>query len=319
VHVWENVERGATLPVEYLRDDPASVRVPQPIDWPTSALWLGIGAVLICGGVVAVRAAFRRPSEDAETEAIDQVPVVNIAAEPSYWPTARRSLGFWTGAVCLVVGIPLAGAGCFTLFDDWRFQRSATATDGTVLTKKIRKSQRRGRTRIRGYEATYRFTVDGRIYEGRDQISRDGWQPLREQEPTRVRYRPRDPSDNRLDAPRPWLRRTVVLLVGLLFSGIGGFLFIGAIRRARLEWRLSREGARTEGTITDCFDRNVVIDGVRQWRLRYEFCDQHGRRHQNTTDLPEDDAARWTVGATGLVLYDPAQPDEAMWIGQESA
>jgi hypothetical protein len=318
VHVWERVERGSSLPVEYARDDPASARVPGPLDRASLALWLGLGGALICGGVLAFRAAFRRyPLADAESLTPDSPAVVAIAAEPSFWPLARRSFGFWTGAMCLLIALPLAGASILTHYADWSFGREATFTDGTVLTKEIRKSRRRGKTRVRGYEATYRFAVDGRVYEGRDQLSLDGWRALHEQERTRVRYRPRDPSDNRLDAPRPWLRRTVMLLSGILLSGIGGFLFAGAVRRARLEWRLSPHGARTEGTVTARFDRNLVVDGVRLWRLQYEFSDDQGVRHENTTDMPETDAAGWNVGESGVVLYDPARPDEAIWIGRE--
>lgn len=183
-----------------------------------------------------------------------------------------------------------------------------------VLTKEIERSGKRNETKR--YHATYRFTVGERTFEGRDELSSEGWQRLREREPTDVLYRPNNPSSSRLAGSRPWFSKAFITLLGTLFTGIGGTVFMGAVRHARLEWRLRQSGVHAQGTVTELRDRNLKINGVRQWRLHYEFSDYQGRRHQNTTDLPEDEAQNWTVGETGRVLYDSARPSEAMWLGR---
>ena len=128
-------------------------------------------------------------------------------------------------------------------------------------------------------------------------------------------YRSHSPSSNRLAGHRPWFWKAFFALPGALFAGVGGMFFFGAIGQARLEWRLRQTGVHAQGKVTELRDRNLKINGVRQWRLHYEFSDYQGRRHQNTTDLPEDEAQSWRVGETGKVLYDSARPSEAMWLG----
>jgi hypothetical protein len=51
----------------------------------------------------------------------------------------------------------------------------------------------------------------------------------------------------------------------------GKTLFLGAVRHAMREWLLRQQGVNTLGTVTELWERNVKIDGVRQWRLHFEF------------------------------------------------
>ena len=71
--------------------------------------------------------------------------------------------------------------------------------------------------------------------------------------------------------------------------------------------------------MTELKPRNLKVNKARIWRLRYEFRDYQGRAHAQTVDVPESDAELWKVGDTGRVLYDPANPRDAIWLGRDEA
>jgi hypothetical protein len=204
------------------------------------------------------------------------------------------------------------------MYEDWRFAWDAVSTDGMILTKDIKRS--RSGQRITSYGATYRFMVPEGTFEGRTKRSYADWVRLQERHPVEVLYLPDSPSESRIAGPRSWVRTTFPSLfgcmLGFMFLAIGARLFGRAVRHARLEWRLRRHGAAADGTVTDVRDRHITTNGVRQWRLHYEYNDFLGVRHAATHDLPEDEALPWEVGAVGGVRYDPAKPTEAIWLGR---
>lgn len=233
----------------------------------------------------------------------------------------RTSFGFWFGGIFLLVGLPLFVVSIFLFYDDWRFSQEARSTQGLVLAKEIRQShssRRSGssRSRTKHYELTYRFTVQGETFEGRDELSQEDWERLAERGPVDVLYRPQKPSSNRLAGHRPWLLKTMFGLLGSVFTVLGGTIVVRSVRHARLEGRLRQHGVSTEGTVTELRVRNLKINDVQLWRLHYEYRDSQGHRHVKTIDMPEDEIQRWKVGDIGQVLYDPAQPAEAVWVGR---
>jgi len=239
-----------------------------------------------------------------------------------------RSFGVWFGGIFLLVGLPLFVVSIFLFYDDWRFSREARSTEGTVLTKEIRQSDDstgadrragRGTSRTNHYEVTYRFTVQGETLEGRDELTQEDWERLREHGPVGVLYLPQTPSSNRLAGQRPWLMKTMFGLIGSVFTVLGGTIVVRSVRHARLEARLRQHGVSTQGTVTELRVRNLRINDVQQWRLHYEYRDHQGHRHVKTFDLPEDEAQQWKVGDVGSVLYDSAQPTEAVWLGRDDS
>jgi hypothetical protein len=236
------------------------------------------------------------------------------AHEPSYWPLARRSGEFWTGAIFVLVATPFAVAGILQVSEEWRFARHGVSTDGMVLTKEI---VRPGRNQAsRQYDATYRVMVPEGAFENRVRLSYPDWARLKERQAVEVVYLPERPASNRLVASQPWLAAAVLPLLGSMFFAIGATLSYRSIRRARLDWRLRQRGASANGVVIEVRDRHLEINGVRQWCLHYEFDDFRGSRHTGTHDLPEDEAVEWTIGASGVVRYDPGKPTDAIWLGR---
>jgi hypothetical protein len=315
VRVWEGIDADSPLTVEYLRDDPASARVVRERDdLKPAALWLLLGSALVLGGLTAIKRSFK--SDAVDTSSTSPPRDTPVAQEPSFWPLVRRTTAFWFGGFILSCGVPAVLAGGWQLYEDATFRRQARATPGVVLTKEIKRSG--NQKRIKRYEVTYRYTVGGETFEARDVLVLDRWARLIEREPTDVLYRAQKPRSSRLAGPRPWLLGTVVIvLFGALFTGIGATFFIGAIRRARLEWRLRQSGVSTPGTVVELRELPLKINDVQQWRLHYRYRDLRGRDHDKAIDVPEDEATLWKVGDACKVLYDSAQPAEAVWLGRD--
>jgi hypothetical protein len=319
VHLWEQVERGSALVAEYLPGQHESARVVQdrPDRRRRILFGLSVGAILILIGLFLFKSGLRPSSVAQGSTPTRTVTAVARAPEPlSFWSVALRSVGIWFGGIFLVVAVPMVVVPAFLFYNDWLFARSASATQGMVLTKEIRRSGRQNRATE--YRLTYRFTVDGKTLEGRDELLQQGWERLTERAPTEVRYLPQRPSSSRLAGPRPWIQKAVFALVGSVFSVVGATFFIGAVRRARLEWRLRRHGVNAHGTVTELRERDLKINGERLWRLHFEFRDFQGRVHRNTIDMSADEAQQWKVGDSGNVLYDSSQPVEAVWLGRDA-
>jgi hypothetical protein len=258
----------------------------------------------------------RRAATPDLTEPVGEASNVGVPHQQSFWSLARKSPGLWFGGISLLVGLPwLVVNGIVPLHDEWRFAQEGRSTRGMVLTKEIRRS---GSTRSETlhYEATYRFAVAGETIEGRDELSREDWERLVEREPADVLYRVQKPSSNRLAGHRPWLLKTLFGLIGLVLTVLGSTLLVRAVRSTRLGSRLRQHGVSAQGTVTEVRDRNLRINRVQLWRLQYEYRDFEGRRHVKAFDLPQDEAQAWKVGDVGGVLFDPASPTEAVWLGR---
>jgi hypothetical protein len=131
-------------------------------------------------------------------------------------------------------------------------------------------------------------------------------------------YLPRAPAKSRLAGQGSGLGILLLPLMGTLFGGIGARFFVRALRHARLEWRLRREGTRADAIVTDISATNLTINRIRQFRLLYEYRDHQSARHTGTIDLGEDEATLWKVGDVGAVLYDPRRPAAVVWTGTPS-
>jgi hypothetical protein len=319
VHVWERLERGSPVDIEYLTAGTAAPRLvrDRSRERKSALLWLAIGLPLVVGGLLFVRAAFRRrTSAHDESNASSAEPIISKPPQ-SVLRLALQSGGFLAGALILAVGLPML-VGSLVLFHvDWQFANEARVTQGMVLTKSTRTSGRGSTTKH--YEATYRFSVGGDTFEGDEEVSQAFWERLVEREPVDVFYRPTTPSANQLEPEGRWLLKILFTLLGALFTAIGGTLFGRSLRHAALELRLRQTGVRTTGTITSLAPLNLKINSVQQWRLEYAYQDFQGRRHVGTRDLPAPDAQRWKIGDSGTVLYDSSQPTVEIWLGDDRA
>jgi hypothetical protein len=242
VHVWERTEPGSALPIEHLpgRLETARVVSDRPARNGSAGVFAAVGAVLVLAALVTFTRAVRLGSRSDADVSGTLGPAVPIApaGESSYWTLARRSSGFWLGAIFLLVGTPLFIGTVSASVEEWRFSHDVRSTQGMVLTKEVRRSGKRHRGRT--YEATYRFTVAEATFENRTALPHRDWGRLREREPARVLYLADDPAKSRLAGQGSGVWIVLAPLIGAVFAGVGATIAVRAIRNARLEWHLRR-------------------------------------------------------------------------------
>jgi len=117
-----------------------------------------------------------------------------------------------------------------------------------------------------------------------------------------------------------------VLVLGLIivYGGIGGVLFIlffivGAVYvviwRGSEMRRLATEGVETTGTVVEKYRRHRGVSrrrGVR--RIRYEYCDASGQKHQGWAGVSWEYHEAVKVGDPVKVVYLPQRPSvSALW------
>jgi hypothetical protein len=210
VHLWERVEPGSPLAVEYSMGQPGTARVSLDRSTEHRAALLALG-----GGAVLVSIAL----------------LVIFKAGGAFWPAAELRGALWFGGLFLLVGVPLLVVGVSRFYGDWQFAREALPTQGLTLTKEIKKGRNRAnREPTREYEVTYRYSVDGETFEGRDELSADDWQTVVERAPISVSYRPARPSSSHLALRNAWLEKTVFVLAGSACMAAGCWVVIRSRR-----------------------------------------------------------------------------------------
>ena len=241
VHLWERVERGSPLAVDYLAGPPATARVARdtPGQDRSAIAALGGGALLISIAVITVfkGAGPRRRvghagsvPPDAAFGSAGTTPAAVVTGEAAFWRAVERSWAVWLCGLLLLVGLPLFAVGAFRFYDDWHFAREAVLTQGVTLTKEIKRGRNRAnRTPSHKYEVTYRFSVSGEPFEGRDQLSADDWLEVVEQAPIDVLYRPARPSSSHLPGRNVW-EKTIFVFTGSLCTIAGCWIVLRARR-----------------------------------------------------------------------------------------
>ena len=235
----------------------------------------------------------------------------------SFRPGASPAL--LAGGILLLVGLVFLAVSAAQLLENQRFAQEGRLTQGTILAKIINTSTSgsgSSRSRSRHYEATYRFAIEGTVFEGRDELLQADWERLAEGGTVDVLYLPADPASNRLAGSRPWLLQMIFGVLGLVLAPIGAALVARAIRRARLESRLRAHGMTAQGRITELGPGGLRINNVQQWRLKYEYQDASGSRHASALTLSPMEADEWHVADHGIVRYDQAKPADSVWVGR---
>ena len=136
------------------------------------------------------------------------------------------------GGILLLVAIVLVAIASGEIYEDWQFAHNARSVQGTILTKSNKNSSsgRRGKKRksigTKHYEANYRFDVDGKTYDGEDELTHKAWDRLAEGQPAEILYLPDHPALSRLAGPRPKLEKALFGIIGLASLIVGALLVL---------------------------------------------------------------------------------------------
>lgn len=239
------------------------------------------------------------------------------AEAPTFFQLARRSFWLLFGGVFLVAGLLLTFIGAGMVWNEGRFAGEGVDAEGVVIGKTIRQADA-SEDRSTEYHVSYRFTAsDGQVIDASDDIAFDRWEALVEEGPITIEYLAGSPGQNRAAGGDGPMILYVTLGIGLLALGIGLAITIWQLRRLRLTHRLWREGVAIEGTVTRVEPANVTFNNRPLFRLRYEYGDAAGARHDATSGLIAwEEAEGWQPGDRGAVRYDPRKPELSVWIGE---
>lgn len=235
---------------------------------------------------------------------------------PSVLTLAWRSFWVLFGGIWLVVGVGLLSSGVATARHEYEYRSAGESAGAVVLAKDIRRATKDQGT---SYEITYRFnTSDGRPVQRRESVSIATWEPLREGDTIAVEYLRRDPSVNRLADGGDLATPVSFIVMGGVFGGVGGFLFIKGVRWVLRERRLRRDGTLTDATVTAVAPTKISLNRQQQWAVYYQYRDHGGREQEGRSGyLAPDEAQSWNRGDIGKVRFDRERPGESIWLGHE--
>jgi Protein of unknown function (DUF3592) len=232
----------------------------------------------------------------------------------------RRAIVLWVGTIFIVGG----GAVALTSIGEWRdaqrFERNALVTRATVISTTLERASRESNTSTQ-YLATYRFIAsDGTTVEQTEELPFDDWEPLGEGSQLDVRYLPADPSTARSRARNPWWEMPAIVGFTGLFVVLGAFLARPGARRVLTILRVQLRGVDATATVLEVAPTGDMINRVPQWHVRYEFRDREGRAQTGVSDfLAPHEAAQWRPADRVAIRFDPARPQDSLWLGKLSA
>jgi Protein of unknown function (DUF3592) len=232
---------------------------------------------------------------------------------------ARRSLLLWFGAGFLAGGLVCLTMGIQWAAQEWRYQNEARTVDAEVLGKSILPASRQDHSSTR-YEITYRFTTEnGTETQGTDAVGVEQWESLDIGSTIKIVYLPCEPQSNRPESTGDSGSALAAMILGSIFSVVGGVVFVRSAIRVLRQWSILKHGDLTQATVLAVQPGNAEINNVRQWEVRYQYRDHHGRVHEGTSgDVAPVLAHAVAVGDTVGVRFDRDRPEYSAWIEPEA-
>lgn len=219
--------------------------------------------------------------------------------------------------VFFVAGSALTVIGLRDLAEALRLRREGRTVEAVVVDKDIRRADRKGNPRTE-YALRYRFQAEGGpVVEGRAVVGVDEWERVQVGDRLAVRYLPGVAGVHRRSDAKDLESPIVNLALGVGIGSLFGTLLGRQLFRLRRDLRLRRHGVPTEATVLTVEPAGVVVNRVAQWRIRYRYHDHLNKaRDGDSGVVPPGDVEGWKAGDTGTVRFDPARPQDSVWIGR---
>lgn len=229
----------------------------------------------------------------------------------------RAAVPMWVGTIFVVAGSVASIGSVGEWRDARRFERDAVTAQGAVVDTSLEGATRDGNQSTR-YLLTYRFTeANGAEREQTEEIPLEVWETLAAGDDVTVRYVRDDPATARTRSPAPKWVPPLIAAVTAAFAVLGALIARPGWRRLLVLLRVQRNGVPAEAVVTEVAPAGVVVNRVPQWRLKYEFRDRQGERHEGESDyLRPHEAAEWQAGHRGAVLYDRDRAADNVWLGR---
>lgn len=223
----------------------------------------------------------------------------------------KKSLFFsspmmWFGLIFLVFGAILAlafGANA-DLKSPFYFSSGDPVVMGTLLARE-RTNSSVNKKKIHDYH--YRYAVGGQSYEGHSFAINDGANPG---DAVEVQYAPADPGMSRLRGQRLAPFGWPVLVLTLIFPGVGLVVLYFTIGQYRKYLYLLRYGVLATGKITGKTATNTKVNGSPIYNVAFAFQTPDGRTHQ--ASIACADTSRLGDEEREPLVYDANDPAKAV-------
>ncbi len=220
-------------------------------------------------------------------------------------------LAFGAGLVLAIVG------GISQL----RLLTESQTTIGVVEAKRFIESRGAGRSYVPpSYQLDYQFVAaDEHKYAGRDSVGPDAWRSVAVGNQIPIAYDQRDPGNNQIarsTEQQVWLLTGWALAVMLcaIFVVLATSSLRRTFRRESVARALSSGGTETEAEVTGHRTERFSKSGTLRI-IKYRYVDPDGRGHRGEGPyMYPEEADGWPVGSGVRVRYDPARPDDSIWL-----
>lgn len=228
----------------------------------------------------------------------------------SWLTLVLRSFWIWFGAIWLLVGVLFLVVSVWGIGSEQELEHSGVVTEGEVLDKW------RESGAVSPHKVRYRFAApDGRAYADEAALPRRQWEGLRAGDAVRVRYHPSRPWSHQLEQEED-LGPLPFVALGLVVTGVGGWLIGMWSVKIRRFLRLQEHGMLVEGTVLEVSPTGIIVNDERLHVVRYEYRDHQAQMRQGASrPMAPEEALRWTPGERGSVRYDRTRPSISEWMG----
>jgi hypothetical protein len=118
--------------------------------------------------------------------------------------------------------------------------------------------------------------------------------------------------------PERWRFLGAPIGIGVIFSLMGASSAGYGLWQVDIERRILANGASVRATVTEIEQTYTRVNGRYLWRVRYQYADASGATYRGASGrMDSRDAQSWRPGDQVYVRYDPAQPDQSVWLGRE--
>lgn len=231
---------------------------------------------------------------------------------------ARTAVPMWVGMIFIAAGTIASAASVGEWRDALRFERDAVTAQAAVVSTSLDAASRDGDNKSTRYLVTYRFKpLQGGELEQAEEIPLEVWESLTAGDAVTVHYLPDEPRTARMREPTPLWVPPLVAALTAAFAVLGVLIARPGWRRLLVLVRIQRNGVAAHATVTEVAPAGVLINRVPQWRLKYEFRDERGERHEGESDyLQPHEAAAWQSGDRGAVRYYRDGAANSVWLGR---
>ncbi len=240
---------------------------------------------------------------------------MNASRVPSPLAGLKREIEILVGVAFFAASIAMVINAAIMTMTEIRYADEAIVVPATVLERDFLPAERDGNPETR-YRIRFRYVIDGAEQEQTDEVDVERWEALAPGAQFDLSVLPGEGARPRDGGLGEKIAIAAMLLGSMIFGPVGWQLGVKRLRRALKRIRAYYRGTEAPGEVVGVFDTGTAINRVRMACMRFRFNDARGVSREGETGLlyPAETEGL-EPGMTGVVRYDPADPEISVWMG----